>query len=524
MISEINEFICKKCMILKQYNNMDINEEKGLNAGIGRAIVYCLNNSINNDEGIVVETDNTCEWRGSLDSFIQHNNECKITSIICKYCNNSNNKILRKNINEHYNICNEYPIKCKNTGCNKLIKRKNMDNHCLNECEYELITCKNSGCDIVMTRNECSIHENECPKRIVYCTFSKHGCRVPVILDEITKHMQEYAIKHCEYLQNTLVNQEQIALRNISDLEAKCHDKEITIAKLQIIAEKKDNELARANDECLNLKTANKELEILKTRMEEIQNIHDKYGFKIFKDERIVLKSQKINEYCNIILNGKSVLTTVEYKSDTKNGGLLILTIKNNLVLNDNSEINLSGYGFKGGDFGTQGFSYKGKGIKSRENNYGGGGSKFNESKCYGAGGGYGTKGQSSNNAKGGDVYGNYKLDVLYLGSGGGGSGLNKGGNGGGSIKIECNKLIINKNCGIYCNGNYGNGFSGCGSGGSIYIICNELINYGNIHAKGGKSEFGNGGYGRIRIDCNKITNKGNIRPDIGYNIYNNWW
>ena len=241
------------------------------------------------------------------------------------------------------------------------------------------------------------------------------------------------------------------------------------------------------------------------------------YPYNLTINSNKTFKCNIIYEFNNLILNKNSILTTTEYDDKIKKGGILLLKIKENIVLNDDSCLNLNGLGYKGGNAQKQGHSYKGfkETTQSTSNNYGGGGASM-----WAAGAGYGTEGQSCFGALGGECYGNSKLDILHLGSGGGGSDYCNGGNGGGSIKIECNKLIINENCGIYCNGNNGNNYSGSGSGGSIHIICNELINYGNIHSKGGSGYGGHGGFGRIRIDCNKIKKKGSISPNIGYNIF----
>ena len=100
-------------------------------------------------------------------------------------------------------------------------------------------------------------------------------------------------------------------------------------------------------------------------------------------------------------------------------------------------------------------------------------------------------------------------MSVLHLGSGGGGY-REKGGNGGGALKIECVKFINNGQ--ITVNGdNVKYDITGCGSGGSIFIVCDEFIMNSNdpknniIHACGGKHKEvhgfgGDGGDGRIRI------------------------
>ena len=217
---------------------------------------------------------------------------------------------------------------------------------------------------------------------------------------------------------------------------------------------------------------------------------------------------------------------------DTR-GGALKLKVTNCVRLKDNSKIDLSGLGYHGGQPLSQGNSYQGSSLKSGRANYGGGGYKYIETsifttKAHGCGGGYGTKGNGKNC---GQTYGDERLNQLYLGSGGGGSIECIGGNGGGSIRITCNKLIIAEGSSINCNGEDGNSksikdkisdMSGAGSGGSIHIVCDELSNRGHIIAIGGKAIFGlyngSGGMGRIRIDSPNINNFGTINPSIGYN------
>ena len=584
-ISNKNKFICGMCKSLNDYINMEINIESALTAVVGTAIVYCLNNNINDinynnnsnyNEGWIIKTSNDegnkikgndddikkqcCKWKGQLSQWNEHNNKCELSLIVCEYCNDKKNKILRNDLNKHYSICDEYLIKCTNYSCDKIVKRKNMNNHCKNECEYAIISCKNTGCNVIRIKKEFNEHKNECPKRIIDCPYKEYGCNARIIFDELNTHNNDYALQHCDCLShalkheksknknhNSVVERLQANIQkqdkiidtfhssmeekraSLENLKIECEVHKQKSQSLEAKFEEKDTELSllRRNsthnmgkkDEIItDLKI---QLEITKNKLAKYQNVQTMLG--LHNDDKMELKSNILYSYDYMILNDKSILTTNGYDSNSQKGGVLLLEVKRDIIINDNSQINLNGLGYKGGAIKKQGHSYKGNSVKSSENNYGGGGSVYKLTTYCGAGGGYGTKGKSIGAAKPGECYGDNDLGVLYLGSGGGGSEYYKGGNGGGSIKIECNKLIINKNCGIYCNGNNGDpDYSGGGSGGSIHIICNELINYGNIHAKGGISyNGGNGGFGRIRIDCNKITKKGNIVPDIGYNKYN---
>eukprot|EP01083_Nonionella_stella_P066888 176506_1 len=198
-------------------------------------------------------------------------------------------------------------------------------------------------------------------------------------------------------------------------------------------------------------------------------------------------------------------------------GGRLLLRCKGNVVIDKGAKIEVDSCGYTSGTYYTSGESCRGLGkLQSTAANLGGGGAGLGT--CGAGGGGYATKGGVGQSVSedaynkpglGGNLYGTKYLTVLHLGSGGGGSECNVGGDGGGAILIECDKLI---NYGsITSNGGHAMKGAGAGSGGSIHIIVNDTLimnEDGLIQAKGGYGGkwglYANGGHGRIRIDINK--------------------
>ena len=233
----------------------------------------------------------------------------------------------------------------------------------------------------------------------------------------------------------------------------------------------------------------------------------------ISKFEKITLKSTKLNriyEYNSITINYGGVLTVNNWNPTNNEGGSLHLVCYGDILLKGmgnqiyNSMINLNGKGYKGGIPEYNGETYIGNSFKSTKSYHGGGAggaSKYiikmnkehnlNITELHAGGGGYQTNGydhvfKCSTN-KCGKSYGNRNVDVLHLGSGGGGEwkeyGINEykaqnGGNGGGAIKIECyGNLILKGRSKIVCNGNGYNNVYPPGSGGSICITLNSIDN-----------------------------------------------
>eukprot|EP01084_Bolivina_argentea_P061219 111888_1 len=213
------------------------------------------------------------------------------------------------------------------------------------------------------------------------------------------------------------------------------------------------------------------------------------------------------------------ILSYISKESRDFLGGRLLLKCKGNIIIEKGGKIDVDSCGYTSGTYYTSGESCKNMGtFNNISPNVGGGGAGL--ARCGAGGGGYGTigghgkmtddvKSAIEHTGKGGETYGNKYLTVLYLGSGGGGSECNLGGDGGGAIYLECNKLI---NYGhITANGGDAMIGSGAGSGGSIHINVKDTIRMDKnslIQAKGGYGGkwglYGNGGHGRIRIDIDR--------------------
>eukprot|EP01084_Bolivina_argentea_P168792 292631_1 len=264
----------------------------------------------------------------------------------------------------------------------------------------------------------------------------------------------------------------------------------------------------------------------------------------IEQNETQILYSNQKYKFNSLTLKSNSCLLC-DFPFDvieTNAGGCIDIEIENNLVMESNSKISANGMGYAQGLRAEtyQGDSYNGHGKSGKTANDGGGGgarrsSTRNWDPGAGAGGGgYGTKGKDgyechSNQRMevygiGGEIYGDEKLDRLFLGSGGGSC---YGGRGGGIIHIKCKgDIVLAKDSLICANGDDSTAWNGGGgSGGSVKIEGNNIKIYDKscITVSGGKGGVkqtrydiscgGNGGYGRILVsgkECGTIL----IFPD----------
>eukprot|EP01084_Bolivina_argentea_P185378 319673_1 len=257
-------------------------------------------------------------------------------------------------------------------------------------------------------------------------------------------------------------------------------------------------------------------------------------GILTIKSNKIhTLSSDELHEFESIILKKKATLTVNVWKTKAKlqeynnldgNGGILLLKVSGNIIMNEGSKITVKACGYPGGF---------GKGVK------GGKGMGINDS-----GGEHGEWTSATGGLYKSKELGDEKMgNKLVLGSGGGGitSTANRffpGGNGGGILKIECNKLIFKGNgCVLSASGATSIHGAG-GSGGVLWLKCIGFNCNGNylkqckIINKGGKGDGDeysekkeNAEDGVIRID---ILNEGDcekIKKIIKCsNVYYGYW
>ena len=82
----------------------------------------------------------------------------------------------------------------------------------------------------------------------------------------------------------------------------------------------------------------------------------------INKNETVMLKSDIIHEYNNIIIHENGTLTTNGYDIQSNKGGVLLLKISDTLILKNGAKIDLNGLGYPGGNSGENGYG-PGKGL-----------------------------------------------------------------------------------------------------------------------------------------------------------------
>ncbi|XP_031566528.1 TNF receptor-associated factor family protein DDB_G0277243-like [Actinia tenebrosa] len=156
-----------------------------------------------------------CEWIGKLQNLLQHRKTCPFLEMQCPH--GCNEKIQRRKMEDHDEICEQKLIDCSECGLN--LPRKDLEKHKANKCLQALVSCpnecRNNEEEIIkkIKRIDLADHlSNVCPKGLVDCAYKEQGCEVKVERQDVEKHVQEnmsghmmLLAKECSFLrkQNT---------------------------------------------------------------------------------------------------------------------------------------------------------------------------------------------------------------------------------------------------------------------------------------------------------------------------------
>lgn len=205
-------------------------------------------------------------------------------------------------------------------------------------------------------------------------------------------------------------------------------------------------------------------------------------------------------------------------------GGIIFILDRGTLTINSSCSLNVSAYGFRGGNSAIGGGNsaqygdgYTGnRGTSTGNFRNGNGGSGFFWTSGGDGAGGHASIGGTVGSGQGGINVGQANLQTLFFGGGGGGGykgsgSMNPGGSGGGLILVIAKDIVINGNMysdgGVGGNSESGGQVASGGAGGSILIkALTATLGTNKLTVNGGAGgtipvNGGAGSVGRMHLD-----------------------
>jgi hypothetical protein len=113
-----------------------------------------------------------CTDKVTRGTFRVHIEKCAYSPAHCPYGETDCVAILKKDLNNHLQMCNYRPISCLKCAAKLLFFQ--LDDHFANECIASPIPCED--CKEEILRKDLNKHFSLCPEKLLPCTYFSRGC------------------------------------------------------------------------------------------------------------------------------------------------------------------------------------------------------------------------------------------------------------------------------------------------------------------------------------------------------------
>ena len=133
-----------------------------------------------------------CKWKGELRNVEKHVENCLYQSVTCEDCGESVWKLL---LSEHASEkCPNRKHKCSLCGELGSYATINFDHP--KECPEISVNCRNDGCSKRFKRRQMSTHTDVCPKKVIGCPFNLMGCGFSSKRESVAAHIEKDGTSH----------------------------------------------------------------------------------------------------------------------------------------------------------------------------------------------------------------------------------------------------------------------------------------------------------------------------------------
>eukprot|EP01112_Ceratiomyxa_fruticulosa_P007267 TRINITY_DN1879_c0_g4_i2.p1 TRINITY_DN1879_c0_g4~~TRINITY_DN1879_c0_g4_i2.p1 ORF type:complete len:449 (-),score=56.09 TRINITY_DN1879_c0_g4_i2:162-1508(-) len=142
-------------------------------------------------------------WRGNLGDLTTHQkNECPMSIIQCSHQGCKQKQTRNKMNTIHSQICARRVLSCP--YCKKNFTYEDLKQH-FDDCEEYPVKCESRGCTVVLPRKQSLIHRSqECMFSKVLCEWSEYGCTHKTTRSDMKNHHLDSTAQHLQCVKNVL--------------------------------------------------------------------------------------------------------------------------------------------------------------------------------------------------------------------------------------------------------------------------------------------------------------------------------
>ena len=136
-----------------------------------------------------VDTSYSCQWTGELRNLEDHLKTCDYTPVPCPNQCDSNDPVLRKDIQIHLDTCLRRAYTCPDCGETGEYQERTTTH--LEICQNVVVCCPNDECPVRLPRCELDTHRSACEMELVDCNYVDLGCKAKLYRKDLEEHEEE---------------------------------------------------------------------------------------------------------------------------------------------------------------------------------------------------------------------------------------------------------------------------------------------------------------------------------------------
>ncbi|KAM9465795.1 TNF receptor-associated factor 3 isoform 1-T4 [Clarias gariepinus] len=202
---------------------------------------------------------NGCKEQMCLQQVMDHLNLCEYFEVPCPLCKE---KLMRKDMPEHLSRkCKYREATCE--FCKLKMALTELQKHKETVCPAFPVSCPNHCSFPSILRSELSIHQQDCPKAQVSCSFFRFGCTYKGLNKEMREHESSFASEHLRLM---------VARSNT--LEAKVEDVKNELLERYKVLPSLSSRLTEVEEQYKDMREKYRQVEQKLSSMQKLMSAH----------------------------------------------------------------------------------------------------------------------------------------------------------------------------------------------------------------------------------------------------------
>ncbi|XP_060736207.1 TNF receptor-associated factor 3 [Tachysurus vachellii] len=245
---------------------------------------------------------NGCKEQMSLQQVTDHLNMCEYFEVPCPLCKE---KIMRKDMPEHLS----HKCKYRETTC-EFCKHKmaltELQKHKETVCPAFPVSCPNHCSFSSILRSELSIHQQDCPKAQVTCSFFRFGCTYKGLNQEIREHESSFASEHLRLM-----------MARSNTLEAKVEDVKNELLERYAVLPGLSSRLTEVEEQYKEMREKYRQVEQKLSSMQKLMSAHSEKLLEVEMELRDLRSLRAMREDMEALRGAVESMRSVVASLDT---------------------------------------------------------------------------------------------------------------------------------------------------------------------------------------------------------------